>query len=159
MISPVQKTTSHANNKGLSAMMASEYILIDISYSAAAPTDCSRISFGISHQLSIFVQQQSRAEESQTTSTAESPERCARGPVTGAPARRPRSAARLRLGDRSPNLLPYLNPQINGAQRSGLSAVLVVCDSSARDCCWTKIESWWFIPNLIRERLVGTAAD
>ena len=43
--------------------------------SAAVPAFVSRMSFGICHQLSIFNQQQYRAEVTQNISTAESPGR------------------------------------------------------------------------------------
>jgi len=48
-----------AADKGFSAMLAA----------AAAPTSDLQMSFGIYHQLSIFNQQQYRAEESQNIST------------------------------------------------------------------------------------------
>ncbi len=64
-----------AANKGFSAMLASEHILIDISLISCSPIDDLRISFGIYHQLSIFNQQQYQAAVTQNISTAESPGR------------------------------------------------------------------------------------
>jgi hypothetical protein len=72
-----------AYNKGLSAMLAAEQILIDISLISCSP-NCTNITQlwnlpagrQVYHQLSIFDQQQYRAEVTQNISTAESPGRC-----------------------------------------------------------------------------------
>ncbi len=64
-----------AANKGFSAMLALEYILIDISLINCSPNCYLPISFGINDRLSIFDQQQYRATVTRNTSTAESPGR------------------------------------------------------------------------------------
>ncbi len=66
---------AQTHNKGFSAMPASEYILIDKSLISFSPICGSPINFGIYPQLSIFDQQQFRAEVTRTIGTAESPGR------------------------------------------------------------------------------------
>ena len=56
-------------------MLAAEHILIDISPISSSPSFTNITELGIYHQLSIFDQQQYRAEVTQNISTAESPGR------------------------------------------------------------------------------------
>jgi hypothetical protein len=62
-----------AANNGISALLVSEYKLIDTVVNQVQPTSRTYLSFGIYRQLSIFEQQQYRTKVTQNMSTAESP--------------------------------------------------------------------------------------